>query len=48
MTITRPWNLTTDGREMLLVDDGDDDKLLIFCTDENLERYDSSTFNDKL
>jgi len=36
--IQPPWSLTSDGRRFLLVDDGANDKLVMFCTDENLER----------
>jgi len=31
--------VTHDGRRMLLIDDGLVDKLMVFCTDENLQRY---------
>jgi len=31
-----PWNAKFDGRQMLLVDDGVQNRILIFCTIENL------------
>ena len=38
IVINPPWDLTSDGRPYLLVNDGNDDKMLIFCTVENLQR----------
>ena len=34
-----PWNTTTDGRPLILADDGDQDRMIIVCTQENLTRY---------
>ena len=39
LLVAPPWSLTSDGRQLLLVDDGLDDKILVFCTEENLRRY---------
>lgn len=39
LIVAPPWSLTTDGRQLLLVDDGAADKILVFCTPENFARY---------
>ena len=31
--------VTNDGRRFLLIDDGQADRIVVFCTDNNLERY---------
>jgi len=33
-----PWDTTADGRPLILVDDGQQDKLVILCTQENITR----------
>ena len=38
LVIDPPWSLTKDGRQLLLIDDGVDDKIVVLCTTENLER----------
>jgi len=37
VTLENEWTETTDGRNFLAVNDGDEDKLLIFCTEEDLQ-----------
>ena len=44
LVLMPPWSETSDARPFLMVDDGLDDKILIFCTNENLRRYDYSYF----
>jgi hypothetical protein len=33
------YSLTTDGRPFVLVDDGQANRIIVFGTDRNLERY---------
>jgi hypothetical protein len=35
-----PHLVTNDGRRLLLIDDGMADRMLVFCTNENLQRFD--------
>lgn len=34
-----PWTVTNDGRQLVLIDDGAANKILVLCTPENLRRF---------
>jgi len=38
LVVGAPWTTTSDGRQLILADDGVDDKILVLCTPENLHR----------
>lgn len=38
LVVGPPWTTTTDGRQLILADDGGADKILVLCTPDNLRR----------
>ena len=46
LVVGAPWTTTSDGRQLILADDGVDDKILVLCTPENLARCGTTCSSD--